>query len=158
MSDGVQRRSLWRVQGGALALLLLAAAPQAGLTVSGAFARATAPGQDTGGVFLTVTSAEGDTLMGARTDAARVVSLHRMTMSGNVMQMRSMSTVPLPAGRPVSFAPGGMHLMLEGLRRPLQKGETVHLTLDFYRAGKVEVDVPVAGPGARKPPMPGMQM
>ncbi len=145
-----------RVQGGALAFLLLAAAPQA--SVTGAFARATAPGQDTGGVFLTITSPDADTLTGAATDVARVVSLHRTTMSGNVMQMRQMATVTLPAGKPVSFAPGGMHLMLEGLRHPLQRGETIHLTLHLAHAGAVAVDVPVAGPGARAPSMPGMTM
>ena len=147
-----------RVQGRALALLLLltAASPPKNIQITDAFARATAPGQSTGGVFLTLTSQTGDTLDGATTPAAPHVSLHRMTMSGDVMQMRELRSVPLPPGKPVAFTPGQMHLMLERLPQPLRAGQTIHLTLDFARAGHVAVDVPVAGPGARMPPMPGM--
>ena len=130
-------------------MLLAAAAPQA--SVTGAFARATAPGQTTGGVFLTITSSAGDTLTGATTPAAQAVSLHRMSMNGDVMEMRQLRSVPLPPGRPVAFAPGAMHLMLEGLRHPLHRGDTVHLTLELARAGSLSVDVPVAGPGAVTP-------
>ena len=124
--------------------------------MTGAFARATALGQSTGGVFLTITSRTGDTLTGATTDAAPRVSLHRMTMSGDVMQMRQLATVPLPPDRPVAFTPGSMHLMLEGLQHPLRKGDTIHVTLELAHAGHVAIDVPVAGPGAGMAPMPGM--
>ena len=148
-SSGIPRARLWQVQGSALALLLTAAAPQA--TVTGAFARATAPSQATGGVFLTITSNAGDTLTGATTPAAQAISLHRMIMNGNVMEMRQLQSVQLPPGQPVKFAPGAMHLMLERLRHPLHRGDTIHLTLELAHAGSLGVDVPVAGPGAITP-------
>ncbi len=156
VKDVLRTLGFWRgLEAAPLAFLLCAAAPTAP-AVSGAFARATAVGQSTGGVFLTITSPAGDTLTGASSDDASHVSLHRMTMSGSVMQMRELKSVDLPAGKPVTFAPGIMHLMLEGLVHPLRRGETISLRLHLAHAGEVPVDVPVAGPGASMPPMPGM--
>jgi copper(I)-binding protein len=119
--------------------------------VTGAFARATAPGQDTGGVFLTITSPADDTLVGASSGASRDVSMHVMTMAGNVMEMRALASVPLPAHVPVAFTPGDRHLMLEGLRHPLAKGTSVPVTLQFAHAAPLSIEVPVAGPGASAP-------
>ncbi len=142
-------------RGAIIAGLVLAAAAAAaqpvGIAVTGAFARATAPGQEVGGVFLTITSRQGDTLVGATSDAARAVSVHRMSMAGGMMTMEAVGALKLPPGQPVSLLPGRMHLMLEGLRAPLLRGHVVHVTLLLAEAGRVTVDVPVAGPGAAGP-------
>jgi copper(I)-binding protein len=111
------------------------------------WARATPEGAPTGAVFgllVNLTDAP-DTLVAARTDAAEVVELHEMRMGeGDVMQMR-----PVEGGFVVEphnyleLRPGGLHIMLIGLRQPLQAGSTLDLVLEFEQAGAVAVTVPI---------------
>ena len=88
----------------------------------------------------------GDLLKSARTPKAKAVELHETSMSADgVMQMRKVEDpVPIEAGASLVLKPGGMHLMLLGLEDALKAGEDLILTLDFDKAGLIEVVVPVA--------------
>jgi copper(I)-binding protein len=113
------------------------------LVLSGAFTRATLPGAKVGGGYVTIAnqSKEADRLLGGSSPAAARVELHEMKMDGNVMQMRQLKDgLEIPAGGTVALSPGGgMHLMLINLTAPLKEGDMVPVTLEFAKAGKVEV-------------------
>ncbi|MBC7799385.1 MAG: copper chaperone PCu(A)C [Gemmatimonadaceae bacterium] len=115
-----------------------------------AFARATAPRQTVGAAYMTLTSPAGDRLLSATSPAAARVELHTMTMDGAVMRMRELPDgLPLPAGQPVSLAPGGLHIMLVDLKAPLVAGQMVDVVLRFQNAPAMELRVPVAPVGAQ---------
>jgi copper(I)-binding protein len=90
-----------------------------------------------------------DRLLSAATPAARAVELHTHLREGDVMRMRPVQDIPVPAGETVELRPGGMHLMLIGLAAPLQQGGRVPLTLRFEHAGEVQVELIVESAGAR---------
>ncbi len=131
-------------------LLVLAATPPAlsaqtgagAIRVSDAWLRETAPGQTAGGGFLTIANSgtADDRLTGGSSPRAAQVQVHDMRMDGGVMRMRPLEGgLSVPAGGTVALKPGGLHIMLTGLKQPLKRGETVPVTLDFARAGKVTV-------------------
>jgi copper(I)-binding protein len=137
----------------------------AGVTVHDAWARATPTGAAVGAAYMTLTSPTGDVLTGASTTAASHAAVHEMQMDGAVMQMRAIEGgLALPPGQAVTLRPGGLHVMLEGLRAPLKQGGTVPLHLTFRTAPPLDLQVPVraigaAGPGsapAGQGAMPGM--
>ena len=115
--------------------------------VSHPWARATAPRQTVGAAYLGLMSPTADALVGASTPAADHAELHEMRMDGGVMRMRGVPALPLPAGQAVSLAPGGYHLMLVGLKHPLQAGETFALQLRFQSGRTADVQVVVERPG-----------
>jgi copper(I)-binding protein len=117
------------------------------LTIRHPWARATAASAKTGALYLTVTNggAEADRLLGVFTDVAEISELHVSEAAGDMMTMRMVDSVEIPAGRTVSLAPQGTHVMLMGLKAPLQKGATFPATLRFEKAGEVSVDVAVQG-------------
>lgn len=132
------------------------------IEVSNAWARATPGKSDIGAAYVTIQSPTADRLVAASSPVAKKVELHTMTMSGTVMQMRPVAAIDIPAGQPVTLAPDGLHIMLEGLKKPLRAGQSFPLTLTFEKAGMRTVDVAVQKVGAMKPmpgmaPMPGMQ-
>jgi periplasmic copper chaperone A len=129
------------------------------IEVSNAWARATPGRSEVGAAYVTIQSPTADRLVAASSPVARKVGLHTMTMSGNVMQMRPLAAIDIPAGQPVTLAPDGLHIMLEGLKKPLRAGQSFPLTLTFEKAGKRTVDVAVQQVGAMgpMPGMPGMQ-
>ncbi len=132
----------------ALPSLAIAAAP----TVSGAWARATPPGVSVGAAYLTIAGGStNDRLVGASTDRASMVQLHTVEESNGVAAMRQADGVPVPAGRQVVLAPGGTHIMLMGLSRPLVAGETFPLQLRFEKAGEQVVQVTVRAAGEPDP-------
>ena len=138
----------------ALALATAAAAPaQAQVAVKDAWVRGTVAGQKATGLFGQVSSGAGGRLVAASSPAADVVEIHEMTMDGNVMKMRAVPFVELPAGKPVDLKPGGYHVMLMGLKQPLKAGETVPVTLVIEGAGgkreSVEIKAAVRAPDAR---------
>ena len=118
----------------------MAAAPVA---VTGAWARATLPHQDEGAAYLTLQSAQGDTLSDISSPEAGMVMLHQTTEKNGMADMQDMDSLPLPPGRPITLAPGGMHLMLMELKHPLKPGDTLHLSLHFKNGGSQDVTVPV---------------
>jgi copper(I)-binding protein len=118
----------------------LAAGP---VSVTGAWTRATLPHQNVGAAYLTLQSASGDTLTDASSPEAGMVMLHQSTQTGGMAGMEDMDSLKLPAGKPVTLAPGGMHLMLMDLKRSLKPGDTLHLSLHFAKGGSEDVAVPV---------------
>jgi len=138
---------------GAGLMLFSAAALAQGddIKITEAWARATPGGAQTAAAYVTVESAAGDRLTGASTPAAQKAEIHEMTMDGNVMKMRQVDGIDLSAGKPVTLKPGGYHIMLSGLARPLQEGQTFPLTLDFAKAGAHQVTVNVEKVGAMGP-------
>ena len=80
-----------------------------------------------------------DRLLGAFCACAKRVELHGHVMRGQVAEMRPVAAVPVPAGGQAALAPRGHHLMIFGLKRPLEAGTMVNLTLRFERAGAVTV-------------------
>lgn len=125
------------------ALLCMAAAAQAAdVEIKAAWSRATVPAQKTGSAFMELKSAKGAALVGASSPIAGTVELHEMKMDGDVMKMREIPRLPLPAGKSVSLKPGGYHLMLMGLKSQLKPGDRVPLRLEIEQGGKREaVDV-----------------
>jgi copper(I)-binding protein len=89
-----------------------------------------------------------DRLTGVETPIAERAELHAHVMEGDVMKMRRLEAVDIPAGGKVAFAPGERHVMLFGLARSLEEGERFQLTLTFDKAGPVEVEVVVQSPSA----------
>ncbi|GIZ50833.1 copper chaperone PCu(A)C [Noviherbaspirillum aridicola] len=128
------------------AALALGSAHAQELRVSQAYARATMPQQPAGGAYLTIENRgkAADRLVGAATPVAKSVELHTMSMQGNVMKMREVGGIDIGSAATLEMKPGeGYHLMLMGLRQPLRAGERFPLTLQFDKAGKLEVEVSV---------------
>lgn len=129
-------------------------AQTANVKVEGAWARATVQGQKGTGAFMKITAPEGAKLVGASSPAAGVTEVHEMKMEGDVMKMRAVPGLDLPAGKAVELKPGGYHVMLMDLKGPLAKGTAVPLTLVFKNAQgaesqlQLEVPVSVQAPGA----------
>jgi copper(I)-binding protein len=128
-----------------LALVALPAPAQdytaGSLKIERPYARPTPPGARTGAVYFAVqnTGATADRLVKVASSAAQSVELHSMTMEGNLMKMRPLKALDVPAGERVTFGANGYHVMLVGLARPLAVGDQVPLTLDFEKAGAVHV-------------------
>ena len=122
-----------------------AKAPQKGqVQIQDAWARPTVPGQTVGGGYFRVDGGPtADRLTAASTDIAQAVELHTMRMDGDVMRMRQLDSVDVPANQSVEFKPGGMHVMLIGLKTPLKVGNSFPITLRFEKAGPVSVNVRV---------------
>lgn len=141
----------------AFALLLFAAGVAAAgdsmsaetVRVSGAWARATPPGVDVGAAYFVVTNTgQPDRLVRVHAPVAARTEMHRTTNRDGIMRMQQEPTVPIAAGGETVFAPGGRHLMLLGLERPLQAGTRFPLALTFERAGTLEVSVEVRAAGS----------
>ncbi|MEO8298253.1 MAG: copper chaperone PCu(A)C [Burkholderiales bacterium] len=109
--------------------LLLAGAAQAQVTVTNAWVRGTATGQKTTGAFMTLTAPTDAKLVEVKSPAADIVEVHEMAMDNNVMKMRAVPALALPAGKAVELKPGGFHVMLIDLKQPLKAGDSVPLTL-----------------------------
>ena len=111
------------------------------------YARATAPGQPTGGGYLKLDNkGRDDRLVSARAAVSASVELHSMRMESDVMRMRQVDGIALPRGKQVALEPGGLHIMFVGLKAPLKAGDKFPMTLTFEKAGAVEVIVNVETP------------
>ena len=121
----------------AAGLFLLSTQVYAGdVQIKEAWARATAPGQVNGSVGVVITSKKDARLIAVKSAVAERAEIHTMTMDNGVMQMRQLDYLELPANQPVTLGPGGNHLMLFGLKRPLKEGSTLPLTLTVQYADK----------------------
>ena len=89
---------------------------------------------------------QDDRLLGVECDAARVVELHETSMQGDMMQMRMVTAIDIPAGESVELKPGGLHVMLIDLQRDLEAGGTLALILVFENAGRVSVEAEIRSP------------
>ena len=125
------------------------------LSIGHPYARPTAPSQPTGGGYLTLTSkGRADRLISASTPIAREVQLHSMKMDGDVMRMREVEAIDVPADTLVELKPGAFHLMFVGLKEPLKVGQRFPLKLRFEKAGEVTVEISVDAPAAHEAPHP----
>ncbi len=124
-------------------LCLASTAALAQVKVAQAWARPTVPGQQGGGGFLSITSVSADRLVSGSTPLAERFELHTMAMKGDVMEMRQVDAIELPAGKTVELKPGGLHVMFIGLKQALPLGSKVPVTLKFEKAGEVKVEFDV---------------
>ena len=125
------------------------------INISAPFARATLPNAPVGGAYLTIenTGTEDDRLVSASTPVADQAVIHDMGMQGDVMKMRQLEGgLVIPAGQTVTLAPGGLHIMLMKLTGKLVEGDTATITLQFEKAGTVEVPLPVLSVAAKQAP------
>ena len=135
----------------ALAALLLAAcsAPDKppAISVDGAWARATASGQSSTAIYMTISNDGGaDRLLGVSTPAGQA-SVHSTSMDGGIMRMRSVEGADVPAESALKLELRGLHVMVTNLRRPLVEGTTVPVELRFERSGEKRLEVPVRAAG-----------
>ncbi len=134
--------------GVALAATLLVSVAAQTVEVKNAWIRTSVQGQMATGAFMQLTAKEGTTLIGASSPVAGVVEVHEMKMEGDVMKMRAVPVLDLPAGKMVELKPGGYHVMLMDLKTALKKDNTVPMTLVFKDAKGVQstltLKVPVA--------------
>jgi len=126
---------------------LIAGAAHAQVTVTDPWIRATVPQQKATGFFVQLRSATDSKLVAASSPITPVVEVHEMAMQDNVMKMRQIPAVELPAGKTVELKPGGYHVMLMDLKEQVKAGDTVPVTLVFEgKDGKrqsMEVKAPV---------------
>lgn len=124
------------------------------LKISAPWARATPKGAAVGGGYFTITNVgnASDRLVSGATDISSRFELHEMRMDNGVMKMREVGQgVEIKPGERVEFKPGGYHVMFMGLKQQLVQGQHFKATLQFEKAGKVEVEFAVQGLGATKP-------
>lgn len=120
------------------------------VSVKDAWVRPTNPGQEVGAAYMTLTSKRDVSLVSVEADATKSVEIHNMTMENGVMKMRMLDVLPLKAGKPYKLAPGGFHLMLFDLKKPLTLGEEVNFVLTFKNKNnqlfKQNIKAPVQAP------------
>jgi len=141
------------------AALLLSGLAHAQVNVQDAWVRATVPQQKATGAFMRMTAAQDMRLVGASSPAAGVTEVHEMKLVDNVMKMRAIPLLELPAGQAVELKPGGYHIMLLDLKQPVAQGANVPLTLVFEgkdgQRQTQELQVPVRALGAAAAPAAG---
>ena len=138
------------------ALLVVAsvAAVAQPVQVSNAWMRPTVPGQQATGAYMSLTAPKALTLVGISTPAAGIAVVHEMKMDGDVMKMREITALALPAGKTVNLKPGGLHVMLMDLKQPVAKDTRVPMTLRFKDAAGVESMRNLVLPVAMSAPTP----
>jgi copper(I)-binding protein len=135
----------------AVAALASQSALAANISVTDAWARATMPGQKVSGAYMQIQSDVDARLVSASSAAVPRVEVHEMKMDGDVMRMREVKAIDLPKGKTVSLEPGGLHIMLMNLAKPIVAGEVIPLTLVVESGGKkqtLEVKAEARAPGA----------
>ena len=117
------------------------------------WARASAGMAKAGAAYLAVqnTGTADDRLVAARADVSDKVELHTHIKEGDLMKMRQIMAIDVPAGKTVALQPGGLHVMFMGLKAPLKTGAHFPLTLVFEKAGEITVDVEVQGVSSKMP-------
>ncbi len=114
--------------------------------------RSSVPGQQGTGAFMKLTAPQPLELVRISTPAAGVAEVHEMKLEGDIMRMRPLPKLELPAGRTVELKPGGHHLMLQDLKQPLKAGTTVPMTLVFRDAKGAETKLDLQVPVSTTPP------
>jgi hypothetical protein len=116
------------------------------LRIEHPFARATVPHQPSGAAYMSMENKgkDADKLVSASSPVAKTIEVHTMAMEGNVMRMREVPALELKPSSKIVMRPGeGYHFMLIGLKKPLNAGDKFPLTLNFEKAGRIEVSVTV---------------
>jgi len=130
------------------------------IQISDAYIRVPPKSAAAGAGFLTITNSDdhGDKLIGAEANISQVVELHTHVHEGDVMRMRKVDSVAVPAGAQARLQPGGDHIMFIGLTKQLSEGDVVPVTLIFSHKGKVTVNMPVIGISSPMPAPSAMPM
>jgi copper(I)-binding protein len=137
-----------------LGMLLLASLPALGqVEIEKPWMRATAPGAKVAAGYMIVRSKSGspDRLVGASSPAAARVETHVHIKDGEIMRMREVKVLDVPAKGTLELKPGGAHLMFVDVKQPLKEGDKVPVTLKFEKAGEVKAEFHV-GTLAAPPP------
>jgi periplasmic copper chaperone A len=103
------------------------------VSVKDAWVRPSNPGQEIGAAYMTLTSKRDVSLISVEADATQSIEIHNMSMENGVMKMRRLDALPLQAGKTYKLAPGGFHLMLFDLKKPLAVGDQVNFVLTFKK-------------------------
>lgn len=106
------------------------------VSIDNAWVRSTLPGQEVGAAYMTLTSKQDTELVRAESDVTKSVEIHSMRMQDGVMKMRMLDAIKLSANKPYKLAPGGFHLMLFDLKKPLVAGQYVNIELTFKTGAK----------------------
>ena len=122
---------------------LFSAAAVAQVSVKDPWVRATVPQQMATGAFMQIMSPADSRLVEVKSSAAGIVEIHEMKLENNVMKMRAVEGIALPAGKAVELKPGGYHVMLMDLKGQVKAGDTVPLTLVFEGRDKKRETVEV---------------
>jgi len=125
------------------ASVLAMAAAHAQVTVDKPWVRTTVAQQTTTAAYMTITSVQGGKLVDASSPVATSAEVHEMKMDGDMMKMRGVDVLPLPAGKPVEMKPNGYHMMLMGLKAPLKAGDvvTIRLVVEDAKGKRETIDV-----------------
>jgi periplasmic copper chaperone A len=125
-------------------LLLSACGAEKGIEVHEAWIRPAAKGSN-GAVYFLIHnhSSQADELIGVSAEIAAAAELHESKMSGDIMQMNKLESIPLEANTEIEFAPGGYHVMLVGLKSDLKQGDEIGIVLHFRNYEDIQVMVPV---------------
>ena len=134
-----------------IVLTVTACGPEKGIEIHETWMRPVAQGEN-GAIYLVIHNhaSRADAITGATTDISEAVEMHESKMSGDVMQMQQLNSVPLEAFAEVKFEPGGLHIMLVNMKEDLQIGDQIEITLHFTHFEDITVSVPV-----RDTPAPG---
>lgn len=126
----------------------------ADLEVSGAFIRASPKVANAGAGFVTIKNSgkQDDKLIAASANVSKSVELHTHIKDGEIMRMRKVEAINVPAGGAAELKPGGDHVMFIDLNGPLKEGDKVAVTLKFEKGGEVKVEMPVLAVGAMAAP------
>ena len=126
-----------------LVLAAAASAANAEVTVKDAWVRGVVGGQKVTGAFMTVTSTEDAKIVGASSQIAKRAEIHTSMVMGGVNHMRSVNSIPLPAGKPVELKAGSYHVMLMEISQPMRPGDTVSLALTVVGKDGKPTEIPV---------------
>jgi periplasmic copper chaperone A len=129
------------------------------LAIGNPWTRATPKGAAVAGAYLTITNkgSAPDRLIGGSAAVAGRFEVHSMVMEQGVAKMRPVPSLEIKPGETVELKPGSLHVMLVGLKQPLEKGEKVKGTLEFEKAGKLDIEYAVEAMGATAPAAGGHQ-
>lgn len=127
----------------AAAVASVTLAAQAEIVVKDAWVRATVPQQKATGAFMQIQSTKNVRLIEVQSAAAGLVEVHEMKMDNNVMKMRAIPQLDVPAGKNVELKPGGYHVMLMDLKAQAKAGDAVTLRLIFEDENKKQETVDV---------------
>lgn len=111
---------------------------QNAVSIQNAWVRPTNKGQEVGAAYMTLISKRDTALVHVNSDVTKNVEIHSMAMQEGVMKMRMLETLPLAAGKPYKLAPGGLHLMMFDLKKPLIEGDQVNFELTFQNKDKIQ--------------------
>lgn len=109
------------------------------VSIKNAWVRPSNPGQEVGAAYMTFLSSQDTTLISVESDITNTIEIHSMSVENGVMKMRMLDTLELQAGKPYKLEPGGFHLMLFDLKKPLIRDDQVKFVLTFKKKNKASV-------------------